>query len=365
MRPGACRRCQDDRMCLTSGDRGKAIMDLRKAALLLLHRLRLHKVAAVTRRLQGVVFSAHRVQPARQGAFQPNLSLTITPEFLELAIVQARAAGFDILSLDDAHGRLLDGADGGGQRRPFACFTFDDGYRDNWDWAFPVLKRHRVPHTIYVPLAFAEGTGVLWWELLERVIAANDSIEAEGISRLTSKTVDEKRRAFTQLASLVYDLPPPAGHGFATSLAARYGIDSNAVCRELMLGWDELVDFSKEALLTIGGHTVNHFRLAKLPADESAREIERGLLGLQERLGRMPRHFSYPFGDFNSADSREFALAGSTGLKTAVTTNSGVIHGGNRQLLTSLPRLSLNRVYGDLRCLDVLMTGAPAALFRR
>ena len=340
-------------------------MDLRKAALLLMHRLRLHKAAAAWRPVQGVVLSAHRVQPARGVAFQPNLSLTITPEFLEEVVVHVRANGFDILSLDDVHSRLLERTDRGTRRNPFVCFTFDDGYRDNREWAFPVLQRHQVPHTIYVPLAFAEGTGVLWWELLERVIAANDCIAAEGMPLLASRTLDEKRRAFTQLAGHVYDLPPPAAHAFATRLAARYEIDSNAVCRELIMGWDELVDFSNETLLTIGGHTANHFRLAKLPADESTREIEQGLLGLHERLGRMPRHFSYPFGDFHSAGSREFDIARRSGLMTAVTTNSGVIHRGNREMLTSLPRLSLNRVYGDLRCLGVLMTGAPAAFIRR
>ena len=49
-----------------------------------------------------------------------------------------RASGFEIVSLDEAHFRLIEGDYG----KPFVCFTFDDGYRDNLEYAYPIFKRH-------------------------------------------------------------------------------------------------------------------------------------------------------------------------------------------------------------------------------
>ncbi len=340
-------------------------MNLRKAALLTMRHLRIHRAAAATGHALGVIFSAHRVQPARTTPFQPNAALTITPEFLEAAILKVRAMGHDIISLDEAHEQLLDTSGGRRKPRPFACFTFDDGYRDNRTCAFPVLAKHRVPHTIYVPVAFADGNGVLWWELLERIVAGNDVVELEETGRFNTATHAEKTRAFGELAQRLNAMTPVAAHAWAVRAASHHGIDSDAVCRELMMGWDELTEFSQEELLTIGGHTVNHFRLAKLPAEAAAKEIEWGMAGLEAHLGLRPAHLSYPFGDPGNAGEREFEIAGDLGLKTAVTTNSGILRAANGKQLMSLPRLSLNRVCNDVRCLEVLVNGAPWSLVPR
>lgn len=339
-------------------------MDGRKASLLLMHRLGAHNMAGGDILALGVVFAAHRVQPARGAPFQPNRFLTITPEFLEAAILHVRKLGFDIISLDEAHARLLDNAAGKARGRSFACFTFDDGYRDNRIWAYPVLAKHNVPHTIYVPAAFAAGHGVLWWELLERVVASRDEVDCEE-QRLNTTTTKQKSQAFAELVRRFTSIPPPEAHAFAVRLAARHGIDSDAVCRELIMGWDDLAEFVSEGLLTIGGHTVNHYRLARLAPDVAAMEMEQGLARIEAHLGERPCHFSYPFGDPSSAGAREFEIAQRLGLKTAVTTNSGVISARDSGQLTSLSRLCLNRVCDDVRCLEVLMSGVPSALFKR
>ena len=58
-------------------------------------------------------------------------------------------------------------------RRRFVCLTFDDGYRDLMQWAYPVLRKHNVPFALYVPTSFPDRIGELWWLALERVIAEN------------------------------------------------------------------------------------------------------------------------------------------------------------------------------------------------
>ena len=75
----------------------------------------------------GAILMLHHVRPARRDAFQPNAQLEVTPEYLTRVVRWLREANIDIVSLDEMHRRLTERDFG----RRFACFTFDDGYRDN------------------------------------------------------------------------------------------------------------------------------------------------------------------------------------------------------------------------------------------
>ena len=97
------------------------------------------------------------------------------------------------------------GSPQGNFARRFACFTFDDGYRDNRDFALPVMREFDAPFTVYVASDFAEGTGRLWWVALEKVIAKASVIEAPigGIvTRFDTSTPAAKQAAFDRLARL-------------------------------------------------------------------------------------------------------------------------------------------------------------------
>ena len=112
-------------------------------------------------------------------AVTPNSSpitiFEVTPRFLRAMLAHLRSRGIDIITMDEVHQRL---AERNFSRR-FACFTLDDGYRDNRDFARPVMREFDAPFTVYVTSDFAEGTGRLWWIALEMAIASASSIEAE------------------------------------------------------------------------------------------------------------------------------------------------------------------------------------------
>ena len=122
----------------------------------------------------GAIFMLHHVRPRRDAEFQPNRHLEVTPEFLRAMLSHLRASGIDIVTMDEVHRRLIER----NFSRRFACFTLDDGYRDNRDFALPVMREFDAPLTVYVASDFAEGTGRLWWIALEMVIARASSIEA-------------------------------------------------------------------------------------------------------------------------------------------------------------------------------------------
>lgn len=327
------------------------------------HRL-LRPVAAGT----GVIFMLHHVRPARGDAFQPNRHLEITPGFLDAALAHVRAGGLDIVTLDEARRRLV----ARDQARRFACFTFDDGYRDNRDHALPVMRAHGAPFTVYVAADFAEGRGRLWWVALERVLACADAIEIErdgGALRLATRDAEAKQAAFRLVHGWLRSLPDDRAVQDAVSrLCARHGVDDAAIARELCLSWDELKAFAADPLVAIGAHTLSHCNLARESEADAAREMADSRARIEAAIERPVAHFAYPYGDRSAAGAREFALAARLGFATAVTTRPGMLFAESGEHLTALPRVSLNGNYQAARFLPVLTSGAACALwngFRR
>lgn len=154
-------------------DVAKVRTAMMKAALSGLYHTRARLLAPYTQGT-GVIFTLHHVRPEPQEprVYAPNRILEVTPEFLDAVIDQVQEAGLDIVSLDEGLQRLKDGDD-----RRFVCFTFDDGYRDNREYAYPLFKRRSLPLTLYVPTDYPDGNGELWWLALEQIVANAPEIE--------------------------------------------------------------------------------------------------------------------------------------------------------------------------------------------
>jgi len=316
----------------------------------------------------GAIFMLHHVRPRRDAEFQPNHHLEVTPEFLRAMLAHIRSRGIDIITMDEVHRRLIER----NFSRRFACFTLDDGYRDNRDFALPVMREFDAPFTVFVASDFAEGTGRLWWIVLEMVIAKASSIEAAigGVAtRLDTSTPAAKQAAFDRLHDWLRSLPAEHDiHREIAALCARHGVDETAVCRELCMSWDELKPFADDALVTVGAHSITHCNLARQTREIASHEMAISRARVEEVLQRPVVHLAYPYGDKIAAGAREFALAHAAGYKTAVTTRPGMIFPESADHLTALPRVSLNGNYQDTRILPVLTSGAATAMwngFRR
>ena len=98
----------------------------------------------------GVILRFERVRPRRAARFQPLKSREITPRFLDRTIRALKRWKFDIVSIDEVCRRAVTLA----APRRFVCLTFDGGYKDLMTSAYPVLSRHGVPFTVYLPTAF-------------------------------------------------------------------------------------------------------------------------------------------------------------------------------------------------------------------
>ncbi|WP_332700515.1 polysaccharide deacetylase family protein [Devosia sp.] len=306
---------------------------------------------------RGVIFTLHRVLPGDPADFSPNAILQVRPDYLEYVIERVRDLKLDIVSLDEALERLAAPQPG----RRFVVLTFDDAYKDNLHHALPILRRQNAPFTLYVPTAFVDGLGELWWQAIEDIITRQQAIaltSAGETDYVDTRAPAQKNETFNTLYWQMRRMPEADRVKLLRSFAVAYGYDLDKQCRELIMDWQELRLFADDPLCTIGAHTVHHYELAKLPVEQARNEMAQSADILLAQFGQRPAHFSYPLGGPLSAGQREFDLARELGFRSAVTTRPGGLYARHAQSPHALPRVSLNGYFQSRRYVDVFATGA-------
>ena len=293
----------------------------------------------------GQVLTFHRVVEDKMDfRIHNHQSLEVTPEQLNQTIQFYKSKNYAFFSLDDLHHALTVEK----PKQKFVVFTFDDGYRDNFTNAYPILKKHNVPFCIYVNTNFPDQKAILWWYLLEDFLKEESSVKFqwEGINYLIpSKTISEKEMAFDQIRILINQSFSKGN--FKDMLNVVFGkkeSDYLSYVEKMAMSWEEIKLISQDPLVTIGAHTVNHFPLTRLDSSDLEFEILESKRLLEKYIQQPVNHFAYPFGKVTEATFREFEMVKSLGLKTGTTTRIGNIFSQHKNYLECLPRISLNQV---------------------
>lgn len=313
---------------------------------------------------RGMILTLHHVRPWRGAGFAPNRLLEITPEFLDATLALIRAAGHDIVSLDEALERLTSFRPG----RFFVALTFDDGYRDNLEHAWPVLAKHGAPWTLFLTPGFADRTARLWWLELEEAVRAlpRFSVELpEGGFSARAGTQAEKQLAFEQLYWRLRKQPEAILLSVISGLARQAGVDAPGLVERECLPWETLRALAGAPGVTLGAHTLSHPMLAKHPPEDARREIVESKARLEAELGAPVRHFAYPVGDPTSAGPREFQMAAQAGFASGLTTRPGHLFEPHARHLHALPRVSLNGLHQSEDAVRALLSGLPFLLWNR
>lgn len=298
----------------------------------------------------------HRVCPPRPGKRRPeNAVLELTPEALEDVIRYLIAHGYELVSLEGVYEILI----GGGRRRRFAAFTFDDGYADVLAYGYPVFKKYNAPFTVNLISGFPDRKAVLWWYLLEELLVTRDRIEFDleddhyAFDLAFPEKVDQASTTIRRL--LKYGTPQEYEARLQAIFSPFFG-DLYQKTVEMALSWDEVRRIAGDPLVTIGAHTANHYVLNQMEEEAAREEILKGKERIENEIQREVRHFAYPYGGVNEAGRREFRLAQECGFVTAETTRFANVFPTHRAHLHALPRLEVARL-GGLRGLVLALNG--------
>jgi peptidoglycan/xylan/chitin deacetylase (PgdA/CDA1 family) len=306
----------------------------------------------------GVILRFERVRPRRAARFQPLKSHEITPGFLDRTIRALKRWKYDIVSMDEVCRRAVTLA----SPRRFACLTFDGGYKDVMASAYPVLSRHGVPFTIYLPTAFPDGIGEAWWIALEQVIARESRLSlvvGREEKHFSIASTAEKYQLYDFLAGWMRTLPPSDLSSAIKDLCTRYAIDLAALSREAALDWNDLAKLAADPLVTLGSATVNYPVLSNLKDAAALREMTMGRAVAEAAFQRDVRHFAYPFGDWASWRRKHAVMAEEAGFISAASTIPGVVEAEGRTNLHALPRIAWDGRQRSLRAMRVILSGIP------
>ena len=216
------------------------------------------------------------------------------------------------------------------------AITFDDGYKDNLIHALPILEQYNIPVIIYITTRFPEGETWMWWFEIWDYLENNDSLEVNEIPEgLIIGTRKQKIQCFNKLLDWILNLP------YEEQKKAVEKITQTANRKQytnLCLSWEEIKILDQHPLVTIGAHTHSHPNLKTLTEEDAILEMNSSKMLLEQELGHPIKHFAYPFGTANEADTREFEFAHRCGYRTAVTTRPETIRSPP---LHAIPRLGV------------------------
>ncbi|HEY4985136.1 MAG TPA: polysaccharide deacetylase family protein [Bradyrhizobium sp.] len=308
----------------------------------------------------GAILRFERVR-ARQGTpFQPLQSSEITPKFLDQTVRALKHWKYDIVGMDEVCRRAVTMP----AHRRFVGLTFDGASKDVITSAYPVLARHRVPFTVYVPTAFPDGLGEAWWLALEQIISRESRLSlmiARDDRHFTIRTASEKYELYVFLSNWLRSLEPPDLSVAINDLCKRYSVDLAALSREAFMDWEDLAKLAADPNVTIGSATVNYPALANLKDAAAWREMTMGRAVGEAAFHREIRHFAYPFGDRDSWRRAHLVMAEEAGFDSAVSAISGIIEAAGRTNLHALPRIDWDGRLQSLRAMRVLLSGATFA----
>lgn len=326
------------------------------------HRTGIYRILQDNSGYRGVILMFHRVVEQMPDDHTSLRHLMVSTDFLARVIRYFRDAGYSFATLDDMSTPVGTGS------APQVHFTFDDGYRDTYELAFPLLRENRVPFTLYISPSVPDHKFNWWHYMLEDLVWQNDIVRfpgcEEGTIVVRSDTPEKKKRAFRQLERFIsrqnLDLQPD----FLTDTFASLGLIAKDYQNRLSISWEQLCEMASSSLVMIGGHTLNHYPLNKLSPEDVKREITVGNQVLEEHIGRRIMHFAYPFGCPPAVGVREFAIARECGLTSCTTTGNGYVTRQFSDFPERVPRIGITEVT-SLEYLDIRFRGPVDSLFRR
>jgi peptidoglycan/xylan/chitin deacetylase (PgdA/CDA1 family) len=220
-------------------------------------------------------------------------------------------------------GELVDRVRGTDLPPRSVAITFDDGYRDNYECAYPVLRALQLPATIFLATNPLDTGAALWHD---RVFDAFER-SAGGTLRILGRSyvmapLEARRRTLVDVLTLLRSLRPEERDSVIDGIERQVGgTVPNGAAR--MLSWDSVQEMAGNGI-TFGAHTVSHPILTRLTREEAEHEIRASRASIESRLGRPVDLFAYPNGTRADFDGSIQQILRDQGFRCAVTTLWGV-----------------------------------------
>jgi peptidoglycan/xylan/chitin deacetylase (PgdA/CDA1 family) len=307
-------------------------------------------LAEGARKQYSMILMYHRIidSQAANGDIEPGMY--IKPKTFDLHL-QFLKKYFNVVALEKLYkNKIIDK-----NSKPDCAITFDDGWLDFACNAFPVLLKHSVPATVFLPTGFIGSYDCFWTDKLAAIIPDGNypkaGIENSQLSKvaravlavqgLYEKRLDEAIKIFKTLG---FDEIEKVLEELCSVLQTMPLMRDRA-----FMNWNEVAEIAKSGLVSFGSHTVHHLILTSLQSGAVFEELTKSKQDLLDHGAMNPEFYSfcYPNGNHNEEID---ALTRKAGYHLAVTTQSGWNHANDDRI--KLKRIGLHQ---DISCNEGLL----------
>jgi peptidoglycan/xylan/chitin deacetylase (PgdA/CDA1 family) len=212
--------------------------------------------------------------------------------------------------------------------RRSALITFDDGYKDNYELAVPILKKLAVPAIFFIPTQIVNERKLGWWDIISYLVKrTNRSYIKFNGCEFSFNNDSERFSAIGKILKIMKTSKYETTKDLVEKLAesCRVEMPSQTMQSDQLMTWDEIKDSSRNGI-AIGSHTVSHRVLAMIDPAEQKIELEESKAALEDHLGHPIHSLSYPVGGYSSFTHETKSLAMAAGYTIAFSFNTGYNH---------------------------------------
>ncbi len=208
-----------------------------------------------------------------------------------------------------------------------AVVTVDDGYRDFYTSAFPILQARGIPAIVFLVTDFLDRRLWIWTEQISYAFERTSRRECEIAGLRLS--LDDRKQATAKLKELLKGMPDAERRAAMQAVPEALGVEIPEAppAGSEPLTWNQVREMAK-AGFEFGGHTVTHPILSRLDAVESPQVLDSEIAGcrarIDEELQQSTRHFCYPNGRACDMNAAVVEATRRAGYESAVSTIGGL-----------------------------------------
>jgi peptidoglycan/xylan/chitin deacetylase (PgdA/CDA1 family) len=234
----------------------------------------------------------------------PSVNLIYTPNIVSLENFEKQvmylASKKRVISLEELVTNIQKGI-----KFPKGCvvITFDDGYKDNYTNAYPILKEYNLPATFFLATDYIGSNKMKWDDELNYKIKQSNCESVvlkikNKLKKYNLRKKKEKRRMINDLIKLIVNSSEEKRKKFICEFDNKLKININKQdIKSIMLSWEDIRAKVRENNISFGAHTCSHSKLTNVSLEDARKEIVGGKHKIENEIGKKISFFSYPYGD--------------------------------------------------------------------
>ena len=210
------------------------------------------------------------------------------------------------------------------------AITFDDGFKNNYTQAVPILDELSIPATFYVSSGLMGQGEMFWVDIVEDCINYSKTNQIKILLNSDYKTFKlssfrQKIYALQIIKRVCKHAPHDEIEKVVANVISETGVTPNLerTANYQLMSWNQLAEMHRNPNFIIGGHSLKHEILSNLDQETTKKNINESINILNQKLKTKISHYSYPEGQGRQLDYHLINNLVSQGIKCCPTARYG------------------------------------------